>query len=131
LKLLLDTHIWLWSLLEPSRLGRKTRAALVNPRSELWLSPISIWEAIMLAEKGRVELLPTPTQWVVNALEAGPWLQASLTHEVAVESRRIPLLNQDPADRFLVATAVVYDLSLVTADEKLLAVKHIPVVANT
>jgi PIN domain nuclease of toxin-antitoxin system len=130
LKLLLDTHIWLWSLLEPSRLGRKTRAALVNPKSELWLSPISVWEAMMLAEKGRVELLPTPGQWVVNGLKAAPLLQATLTHEVALESRRLNLLHQDPADRFLVATAVVYDLKLVTSDKKLLDVKNLPVVGN-
>jgi PIN domain nuclease of toxin-antitoxin system len=130
-RLLLDTHIWLWSLLEPSRLGRKTRAALVNPKSELWLSPISVWEAIMLAEKGRVELLPTPAQWVVNGLKAAPLLQATLTHEVALESRRLNLSHQDPADRFLVATAVVYDLQLVTSDEKLLNVKNIPVTANS
>ena len=130
MRLLLDTHIWLWSLLEPSRLGRKTRAALVNAKSELWLSPISVWETLILAEKGRIELSPTPAQWVVQALKQSPLRQATLTHEVALESRRLNLSHQDPADRLLVATAVVYDLKLVTSDEKLLEIKQIPVVAN-
>jgi len=75
--------------------------------------------------------LPTPAQWVVNGLKAAPLLQATLTHEVALESRRLNLSHQDPADRFLVATAVVYDLQLVTSDEKLLNVKNIPVTANS
>ena len=131
MRFLLDTHIWLWSLLEPSRLGRKTRAAMVNPKSELWLSPISVWETLILAEKGRIELSPTPTQWIAKALEASPLRQATLTHEVALESRRLGLSHQDPADRFLVATAVVYDLKLVTSDERLLNLGQIPVVANS
>lgn len=50
MKLLLDTHIWLWSLLEPSRLCRRVAAALVSRSHEKWLSPISIWETLMLAD---------------------------------------------------------------------------------
>lgn len=84
----------------------------------------------MLAERGRVELLPTPTQWIEHGLKAAPVRQATLTHEVAIESRRLNLVHQDPADRFLLATAIVYDLKLVTSDEKLLDAKHVPVMAN-
>jgi PIN domain nuclease of toxin-antitoxin system len=131
LRLLLDTHIWLWSLLDPARLGRKTRAALGSGKSELWLSPISVWETLVLADKGRIELSPTPALWVEQALKAGPLRQATLTHEVALESGRLRLSHQDPADRFLVATAIVYDLKLVTSDKRLLDAKQIPVVANS
>ena len=53
-KLLLDTHIWLWALLEPERLTAPVSDALQSPENELWLSPISVWEATMLAERGRV-----------------------------------------------------------------------------
>lgn len=54
LKLLLDTHIWIWSLLEPNRLARRVRAEIESPANELWLSPLSIWEFFMLCRKGRV-----------------------------------------------------------------------------
>ena len=62
MKLLLDTHIWLWSLLEPERLGSQVRLALEKNGNELWLSPISVWEALMLVERGRlvVEADPFP-----------------------------------------------------------------------
>ena len=68
MRLLLDTHIWLWSLLEPSRLGPRTAAALEDPDNELWLSPISVWETLMLAERQRVELRPDPEQWIRTCL---------------------------------------------------------------
>jgi PIN domain nuclease of toxin-antitoxin system len=55
-RFLLDTHIWLWSLLDPARLGPRTRAALDDATSEKWLSPITLWETLMLAERQRVVL---------------------------------------------------------------------------
>ena len=56
MRLLLDTHIWIWSMLEPSRLGRKTRKALADGDNEFWLSPVSTWELTMLVKKGRIKL---------------------------------------------------------------------------
>jgi PIN domain nuclease of toxin-antitoxin system len=60
MKLLLDTHIWLWSLLEPKNLTRRVAGALQNPRNELWLSSISTCEVLILSEKGRVVLTESP-----------------------------------------------------------------------
>ncbi len=51
MKLLLDTHIWLWSALDPARLSRRVAAALENPTNELWLSPISLWEVLTLCNR--------------------------------------------------------------------------------
>ena len=59
-KYILDTHIFLWSLMEPERLSRKVTTELNEPKNELWLSPISIWETIILAEKGRIVLDDSP-----------------------------------------------------------------------
>lgn len=130
MKLLLDTHIWLWSLLEPERLVPRVRAELESPGAELWLSPISVWEALMLAERGRVAVGSDPAAWVEQMVRATPRREAVLTHEVAVQSRRLSLPHQDPADRFLVATAMVYDLVLVTADERLLLARAVGLLAN-
>ena len=68
MKLLPDTHIFLWSLLEPQRLAPRVAAALEDPNNELWLSPIVVWEVLVLAEKGRVNLRPDPVAWVRNVL---------------------------------------------------------------
>lgn len=120
MKLLLDTHVWLWSQADPKRLARRAARALESPANELWLSPISVWELILLAEAGRVRLRKDPIAWVEEALALQPLREAALTREVAIASRRLALPHQDAADRFLAATAVVYGLQLVTADDRLL-----------
>lgn len=130
MKLLLDTHIWLWSLLEPERLSPEVRRTLEEPGNELWLSPISIWEALMLVERGRLAVDTDPITWIEEMVRALPRREALVTHEVAIESRRVTLPHQDPADRFLAATAAVYQLTLVTADDRLLHSKGFAVMAN-
>lgn len=130
MKLLLDTHIWLWSLLEPKKLSRRVLKELESTSNELWLSPISTWEVLMLCEKRRVVVNEDTGKWIDKALSAVGLREAPLTHDVAVESRSIQLPHRDPADKFLVATAKVFDLTLVTADRNLIAAKGISVLAN-
>lgn len=128
-RLLLDTHIWLWSLLEPKRLSARVASALESRDNELWLSPISVWEALVLAAKGRLKLEPDPPRWIARALEAVPLRDALLNRDVALESHAVRLRHRDPADRFLVATARVYDLTFVTADRRLLRARVVPTLA--
>ena len=130
MKLLLDTHIWLWALLDPDRLSASVRAALQSSENELWLSPISVWEATLLAERGRVRVESDAQTWVRQLLDAMPWREATVTNDVAIMSRQLTLSHQDPADRFLAATARVMGLTLVTADERLLGSTEYDVMAN-
>ncbi len=130
MKLLLDTHIWLWSLLEPNRLSKKVAQALEDQTNELWLSPFSTWEALILNEKGRIQLRPDPGEWLDQVFKKLPFLEAPFNYQVAIQSRQLDLPHQDPVDRFLGATAVVYHLTLVTADEALSQSKRIPVLLN-
>jgi PIN domain nuclease of toxin-antitoxin system len=132
MKLLLDTHIWLWSHAEPERLTRRVATALADERNELWLSPISIWEFLLLAERGRVRVRDgtAPRDWVDLALTRAPMHDAPLSREVAIRSRAVRVGHDDPADRFLAATADVYELTLVTADEHLLRGKGFRTLAN-
>jgi PIN domain nuclease of toxin-antitoxin system len=129
-RLLLDTHIWLWSLSDPAKLGKRIRSALTGAGTELWLSPISVWELLVLAERRRIKLDEEPRQWVAEAIDRTPAQEAVLTFEVAVRSREIMSAHADPADRFLVATALVYDLTLVTADDALIDAKLCPILRN-
>ena len=130
MKLLLDTHIWLWGLLEPERLAPKVRRALQAQENELWLSPISVWEALVLVERGRLTVTRPAAEWVEQMVQALPRREAPLTHEIALVSRQMALSHQDPADRFIAATARVMGLTLVTADQRLLHSKEYAVLAN-
>ena len=130
MRLLLDTHIWRWSLAAPEKLGKRLRAALTRRGTELWLSPVSVWELLVLAERGRIKLAPEPRQWVIAALGNTPASEAPLTHQVAIRSRDVLPAHEDPADRFLVATALVYDLTLATADDALIRARPCPIFPN-
>jgi PIN domain nuclease of toxin-antitoxin system len=116
-RLLLDTHVWLWRLLDPDRVSATAEAAVADPDNELFLSPISTWEALVLARKGRLLLEPTPAEWVLDALRRTALTAAPLDHGIALRSEALEGFgSEDPADRFLVATALEHDLTLVTAD---------------
>jgi len=129
-RLLLDTHIWIWSLLTPHKLGRRVAREFASLRNEIWLSPVSVWEALLLVESGHIRIPEGPHRFFEAAVAERGYQQAVFTHEVAFESRRLALSTEDPVDRFLAATAKVYDLTLVTADERLLALREINVLSN-
>ena len=119
MKILLDTHIWLWYLLGDERLSLQVQTAISDSNNELWLSPISIWETLILAEKGRISLQPDPVTWVNLALKTLETREAPMNHAIAILSRDIALPHQDPGDRFIAATAIHYGLILATVDANL------------
>ncbi len=119
MKFLLDTHIWLWSLLEPFKLSPPIRQALESDTHDVFLSPISVWETLVLAEKQRIVLHLPAQQWVQEALLNSRVHEAPLTYEIALKSRVIVLPHEDPADRFIAATAWEYGLTLITQDSLL------------
>lgn len=119
-RLLLDTHIWIWIILEPARLSAEVRGRLEGADS-LWVSSVSAWELALLVERGRIDLDRPVGAWIDEAFRRAPFRDVELTREIALRSREIGLDHDDPADRFIVATAAVHDLILVTADSRLLA----------
>jgi len=131
MKFLLDTHILLWSLLEPKRLTEEVQYNLNEISNELWLSPITTWEIIILSEKKKIKLAsPSPADWIKEVFSKVPFKEAVLNHEVAIQSRKLNLPHQDPADRFIVASALVFDLTLITSDKRLLNLEKIKLLPN-
>jgi len=126
---LLDTHVWLWGLVEPARIPKRLATLLSGEGTTLWLSPISIWEALLLAERGRLRVPGDPADWVRAALSAGPWHEAPLSIEVVLASRTLRIASPDPADRFIAATASINRLTLATADKRLARVPGVEVLA--
>jgi PIN domain nuclease of toxin-antitoxin system len=115
-RLLLDTHIWVWSLSRPDRIKPDIQKELQNKQNELWLSPVSIWEFLLLHRKRRLIISSDPFEWIDSALKETPMYEATLNFNVAIASEKLRLKIKDPADRFLAATASIFNLTLVTAD---------------
>ena len=130
MKLLLDTHIWLWSLLDRQRLSSRVIAELEDSNNEVWVSPISTWEILLLAQKKRISLDEDAAPWIAHKLSSVPVREAPVTHEVVLETSRTSIPHRHPADHFLVATAKVFGLTLVTSDEKLFKTRGISVLKN-
>jgi PIN domain nuclease of toxin-antitoxin system len=125
--LLMDTHVWFWSLTEP---GNLSKAALdILQRTETGrrsIASISIWEFAMMVARGRIEIKMTAEQWLDYAVHKAGLRVLELTPKVAIESCELPGdFHRDPADRIIVATARVNGATLVTRDQKILGYPHV------
>jgi len=119
-RLLLDTHVWLWQVLDTDRLSTAAAAALANPDHELYLSAISAWEFLVLTRKGRLSVDGDPLRWLRTALRRSPLTVVGLDLDMMVRSEQLTdWSHADPADRFLVATALEKDMVLLTADRRI------------
>src|SRR5258708_5871467 len=130
MKLLLDTHIWLWALQSPEKLDRAVRRQIENPRNELYLSPVSIWEARHLERRGRLRLRQAFQEWLDQVLARIPLQEAPFNFSVAAAAAGIELHQSEAGDVFLAATASVLGLTLVTADAQLLKCSWLKTLAN-
>lgn len=127
--ILLDTHVWVWWV-NGSPMGSKDMLPIIQEHQEdgLGVSIISCWEVAKLVERGRLELTMPVERWIEQAL-AYPGIELlDLTTRIVVESTQLPgEFHRDPADQMIVATARVYDISLLTVDSKLLAYPHVKI----
>ena len=130
MRFLLDTHIWLWMLREPHKLSSSVHQALYEPSNERYLSPVSIWEMTVLLEKKRIALDEDFGEWFARTTDDLELTEAYLTWQVVHQMLYILPNHKDPADRFLAATAIAFDLTLVTADQKMMGVPGLKVLAN-
>jgi len=127
---LLDTHIWIWTLTRPEKLSREVRRQIEKPKSGLYLSPVSIWEAHHLVRRGKLRPKPSFSDWLNLAFAQVPVKEAPFNFAVAAEASRRELPQADPGDLFLAATASVFSLTLITADSQLLDCRWVKTLAN-
>ncbi len=125
MRLLLDTHVWFWTLQAPEKLGKRCRAELETTANTLSVATISTVELGQLQTTERIAFKGTVEAWVRRGIEALALQTVELSHPIAVLAYALPgTFHKDPADRILVATAIHHGLTLVTADERILAFPH-------
>jgi PIN domain nuclease of toxin-antitoxin system len=119
--ILVDTHVLVRYLMGDKKLGRRSLAAIDKALAgnELFVSAISFWEVAMLVERGRLQIDATVAAFRTLALRHGI-LEEPLDGEIGIAAAELPDSHADPADRMLVATAILRGLTLVTADDTLL-----------
>lgn len=123
--LLLDTHVWIWSVAgDTRRIGRRARQRLARTQSthEIFVSPVSLFEVTALHTAGRLRLTRSPEQWIRGALDETGIRVAELVPDMAIDAGTITRgALADPLDRLLVATARHMDAALMTGDAQILA----------
>lgn len=114
MRLLLDTHAWLWFRTGSPRLGPAARSAIVEPANDVAVSVASVWEVGLKTTAGKLPLPQPFDTWLASALTAFDVLEISTQHVTAAV--RLPPHHKDPFDRLLVAQAITGGLTLVTSD---------------
>lgn len=121
MNLLLDTHVWIWSQEQTGKLGARSTESLSDREISLYVSTISTLEIARLVEMGTIELSGTLDSWVEGSLDSLYCSTIEISHEIATAAYGLPQgLHRDPADRILVATARLNELTLLTADQRIL-----------
>ncbi|MBI3783861.1 MAG: type II toxin-antitoxin system VapC family toxin [Deltaproteobacteria bacterium] len=126
MKLLLDTHVWIWSQEDPDRLGSQAKRLLVGSDNENYVSTISTLELARLVASGAVAVSIPLREWVERGLHALQAHTVAVSHDMAMEAYALPEpFHKDPADRLLVGAARCLDLIFVTADERILSYRGV------
>lgn len=126
MNLILDTCAIIWAVSDEARLPLKASAALTDSESQVFVSPISAAEIACACESGRLTLDRHWKKWFRHFTGQCGWEIIPLDLDVIEEAYSLPgVFHRDPADRMIVATARLRGLSVVTADEKILAYPHV------
>lgn len=116
--ILADTHAWVWWIGWRHRMSRTAMRAL-DEAEEIGISVISCWEVALLVAKGRLDLDRDVLLWITQALEIPKVRLLDLSPAVAVASTRLEWVHEDPADRIIVATAMVHRVPVVSKDRRI------------
>ena len=129
MKLLLDTHVLVWALESPEKLGLRCRALLKSTNNTLFVATISAMELAQLVWAGKLSFRGTLESWFRRGCEALDIKILDIDLPTALLTYSLPgEFHKDPTDRFLVAAAIEHGFTLVTADERILAYPNVMVI---
>ncbi len=117
MKLLLDTHIFLWFISGDDRLPNNIQQGIRNTDNEVYLSVVSLWEVIIKHQLGKLPLPEPPERYLPIQRERHQIANLSLDEASVSQLAGLPLIHRDPFDRMLICQALEHDLTVVTADD--------------
>ena len=117
MKILLDTHVFLWWAVDDPQLPVKLRQALESPDNTLFLSSASVWDLVIKQGLGRIRLPDDPADWLQVYLTQYGLLPLAIEHTHVLAIRDLPPKHKDPFDRVLIAQAICEGMTLATADQ--------------
>lgn len=117
MKYLLDTHIFLWWVLNHPKLSKNAGEVISNPLNEIFLSAASTWEMMIKSSIGKLSLPNPPEIFVKNQMIQEQMKLLNITVEHTFALAGLPMFHKDPFDRMLIAQAISEEMILITDDE--------------
>ena len=121
MRLLLDTHVFLWYIAGDPRLPAAFRGPIQNSANEVYLSVASVWEAVIKFGIGKLPLPAPPQDYLPRQRERHQIASLPINEATFIDLAKLPLLHRDPFDRILIAQALQHDLTLATVDDEVRA----------
>src|SRR5205807_3391895 len=121
MRLLLDTHVFLWYISGDKRLPEKFRDAISEPQNQVYLSVISIWESLVKHSLGKLPLPAPPDRFLPRQRNRHGIASLPLDEQSVVHLTTLPAIHRDPFDRILVCQAIEHELTIVTVDDAICA----------
>ncbi|HEX5041133.1 MAG TPA: type II toxin-antitoxin system VapC family toxin [Candidatus Limnocylindria bacterium] len=121
MRLLLDTHVWLWMITGNSRIGDEHKSVLEEPANDLYLSAAAVWELAIKASAGKLKYTGNPSVQIPLHIQRSGVYPLDVTAEHALAAAALPMHHRDPFDRMLVAQAAIEEMTLATGDARLAA----------
>jgi PIN domain nuclease of toxin-antitoxin system len=116
MKVLLDTHIFLWFINGSTQLSTDVRDAIRDPDNEVYLSAVSIWEAIVKYQLGKLPLPEHPKTYLPKQRDLHQIASLALDESSVLQLAKLPPLHRDPFDRILICQALQNNLTIATVD---------------
>lgn len=127
MRLLLDTHIFLWYVQGSNRLTLALRQMITDPDNDVYLSVVSLWEAIIKYQTGKLPLPQPPEIYIPILREQQGIFSLSVDEASVAQVAQLPPLHRDPFDRLLIGQAIEHGLTLVTVDASIRSYPTAPV----
>ncbi len=116
MKYLLDTHIFLWWIVDQPKLSAAVKHVIAAPDNEMYVSAASTWEMIIKSAIGKLSLPPLPAEFIRNQLHINRMLPLAITIEHSLALATLPMIHKDPFDRMLIAQTISEGMVLITDD---------------
>jgi PIN domain nuclease of toxin-antitoxin system len=120
MRALLDTHTFIWWVIDDNRLSSTARNIITDPGNILFLSAASAWEIVIKVRLGKLNLPEPPETYIPSRLTINRFESMSIQMTHALQVVNLPALHQDPFDRILVAQSQVEKMPIITVDNKII-----------
>lgn len=121
MRILLDTHIFLWFISGDTQLSTDVRDSIRDPDNEVYLSAVSVWEAIVKYQLGKLPLPEHPGKYLPKQRDLHQIASLALDESSVVQLTNLPPLHRDPFDRMLICQALQNALTIATVDKAIRA----------